>query len=214
MPLQPLLSTSSAIRSGKLIITIALLASLVGCASTSIPTRPENLCHIFEDKRGWHYHALKMNERWKVPVHVPMAMMYQESSFIHNARPPRTYFLGFIPTGRVSSAYGYSQALDRTWADYQKAIGNSGAKRDRFSDSIDFMGWYIDRTNTINRISKWDAKHQYLNYHEGWGGYRNKTYLRKSWLPPVADRVDARSKRYASQYNACRSSLSESRIFR
>ena len=32
------------------------------------------------------------------PVQVVMAMMYQESSFVHDAQPPMQYFL-FIPTG-------------------------------------------------------------------------------------------------------------------
>ena len=59
-----------------------------------------------------------MQKKWGAPVPVPIAMMYQESSFKHDALPPRYYFLGFIPWGRVSSAYGYAQAKDETWADY------------------------------------------------------------------------------------------------
>ena len=31
-----------------------------------------------------------MEERWSVPVQVPMAMMYQESAFVANAKAPRT----------------------------------------------------------------------------------------------------------------------------
>jgi hypothetical protein len=47
---------------------------------------------------GWHKAALKMNEKWGTLIQVVMAMMYQESSFVHDAQPPMQYFL-FIPTG-------------------------------------------------------------------------------------------------------------------
>ncbi|MBH3956766.1 hypothetical protein I5R29_29880, partial [Pseudomonas aeruginosa] len=94
----------------------ALLLALAGCA-TKPPANPDNLCEIFREKPKWHEAALKMQQRWGAPVQVPMAMMYQESSFKHDALPPRYYFLGFIPWGRVSSAYGYAQAKDETWAD-------------------------------------------------------------------------------------------------
>ena len=59
-----------------------------------------------------------------------MAMMYQESSFKQDAVPPRYYFLGIIPWGRVSSAYGYAQVKDETWDDYKKDAGGWGSSRD------------------------------------------------------------------------------------
>lgn len=104
----------------------ALLLALAGCA-TKPPANPDNLCEIFREKPKWHEAALKMQQRWGAPVQVPMAMMYQESSFKHDALPPRYYFLGFIPWGRVSSAYGYAQAKDETWADYKREAGGWGA---------------------------------------------------------------------------------------
>ena len=103
----------------------ALLLALAGCA-TKPPANPDNLCEIFREKPKWHEAALKMQQRWGAPVQVPMAMMYQESSFKHDALPPRYYFLGFIPWGRVSSAYGYAQAKDETWADYKREAGGWG----------------------------------------------------------------------------------------
>lgn len=198
----------------KLVVIATLLGLLAGCASKAMPTRQENICHIFEDKRGWHYHALQMEKTWGVPVHVPMAMMFQESSFRHNARPPRRKILGIIPGSRPSNARGYSQALTATWNDYQEETGNRRASRTNFADSIDFMGWYINKTHSINRVSKWDARHQYLNYHEGWGGYRRGTHRNKAWLLAVAGRVDQRSNTYYQQYQACKGSLSRGRLFR
>lgn len=134
-----------------------------------------------------------MQQRWGAPVQVPMAMMYQESSFKHDALPPRYYFLGFIPWGRVSSAYGYAQAKDETWADYKREAGGWGASRDDFADALDFMGWYIQKSQRVNGVSKWDAYGQYLNYHEGWGGYRNRSYDAKPWLKNVSQKVQSRA---------------------
>ncbi len=114
----------------------ALLLALAGCA-TKPPANPDNLCEIFREKPKWHEAALKMQQRWGAPVQVPMAMMYQESSFKHDALPPRYYFLGFIPWGRVSSAYGYAQAKDETWADYKREAGGWGASRDDFADALE-----------------------------------------------------------------------------
>ncbi|MEE9099613.1 MULTISPECIES: hypothetical protein [Pseudomonas] len=186
----------------------ALLLALAGCA-TKPPANPDNLCEIFREKPKWHEAALKMQKRWGAPIQVPMAMMYQESSFKHDALPPRYYFLGFIPWGRVSSAYGYAQAKDETWADYKKDAGDWGADRDDFADALDFMGWYMQKTYSVNRVSKWDAYAQYLNYHEGWGGYRNRSYDAKPWLKNVSQKVQARASLYSAQYKSCQQELSD-----
>ena len=142
---------------------------IAGCATTP-PKDSSNLCEIFFEKDDWYDAAADARDKWGVPIHVPMAMMYQESSFRHDALPPRDYvFFGLVPWGRVSSAYGYSQAKTPTWADYMRETDNSGANRDDFEDAIDFMGWFIYKSQKVNGISKWDAYAQYLNYHEGWG---------------------------------------------
>ena len=119
----------------RLVAVAGLLAGLTAC-STRPPAQPENLCQIFREKPEWHEAALKMNEKWGTPVQVVMAMMYQESSFVHDAQPPMQYFL-FIPTGRASSAYGYAQVKDETWADYQRETGNGWSDRDDFADAIE-----------------------------------------------------------------------------
>ena len=184
----------------------ALLLALAGCA-TKPPANPDNLCEIFREKPKWHEAALKMQQRWGAPVQVPMAMMYQESSFKHDALPPRYYFLGFIPWGRVSSAYGYAQAKDETWADYKREAGGWGASRDDFADALDFMGWYIQKSQRVNGVSKWDAYGQYLNYHEGWGGYRNRSYDAKPWLKNVSQKVQSRASLFGAQYRSCQQQL-------
>ncbi len=194
---------------------LALLVATVTACTTTPPKRPDNLCEIFIEKRHWYDAAKEAKERWGAPIHVPMAMMYQESSFRSDALPPRDYvFFGLIPWGRVSSAYGYSQAKTMTWSDYIKESGNSGADRDDFEDAIDFMGWFIAKTYKINGISKWDAYAQYLNYHEGWGGYKRRTYNKKPWLKKVAKKVSRRSARYAKQLKGCEEELNRSWLWR
>jgi hypothetical protein len=176
---------------------------LVGCSSNRPPSQQENLCQIFAEKPDWQEAAEGVSKRWGTPAFVPMAMMYQESSFRADARPPMRYFLWIIPYGRPSTAFGYAQVKDETWADYQRETGNNWSSRDNFDDALDFMGWYTNKTQRVNGISKWDAYNQYLNYHEGWGGFSRGSHLQKAWLLPVARKVDERSKRYSMQYKGC-----------
>ena len=186
--------------------TLLLSIYLLGACSTRPPAQPEDLCQIFAEKSAWHQAAQGMTQRWGTPSFVTMAMMYQESSFRHDAKPPMDYFL-FIPLGRRSSAYGYAQVKDETWGDYKDQTGNSWADRDDFADAIDFMGWYSYKTSRVNKVAPSDAYNQYLNYHEGWGGFRRGTHYQKRWLLKTSRVVDARAKRYAVQFQQCRSSL-------
>jgi len=188
------------------LLVVVTVTFISGC-TTAPPTNPENICNIFEERRDWWKGAKKMNKEWGVPIHVPMAMMYQESSFKARAQPPRRYLLGFIPWGRVSDAYGYAQAKTMTWDDYIRETGKRRARRDNFNDAIDFMGWFITKSHKINGVSKWDAYGQYLNYHEGWGGYKRRSYLQKQWLVQVSRKVDDRSNRYAQQLKTCEKKL-------
>ena len=180
---------------------------LLSACSTTPPANPENICEIFREKPSWHEAALDAKEKWGVPVHVPMAMMYQEYTFRHDAQPPKDYLLGIIPWGRVSSAYGYAQAKDEVWSDYRKETNRWSPDRDDFSDALDFMGWYMSKAQKVNGVSKWDAYAQYLNYHEGWTGYRNGTHQSKKWLLNTAQKVKDRASRYSAQYAACSGNL-------
>lgn len=183
-----------------------LLLFLASCGggNYSAPRNVEDACAIARE-RPQYMRAMKATERkWGVPVHVQLATIYQESSFVGNARTPHRYALGVIPMGRQSSAYGYAQALDGTWEEYQEEQGGRGAKRDRIDDATDFMGWYMDGSSRRLGISKTDARSQYLAYHEGRTGYANQSYLGKPWLMDVSNRVQARSERYAAQLAGCR----------
>jgi hypothetical protein len=199
----------------KIILIIMASTITLGACTTNPPQNISNICDIFTEKRDWFETAIDMKEKWGVPIHVPMAMMYQESSFKAEARPPKDYFFfGLIPWGRISSAYGYSQAKTLTWDDYKRETDNSWAERSDFSDAIDFMGWFISKTNKLNGVSKWNAELQYLNYHEGWSGYSRGSYNQKVWLKNVAKIVHSRSLEYATQLRTCEEELSKGWFWR
>ncbi|RJX65090.1 hypothetical protein DZ860_22650 [Vibrio sinensis] len=191
---------------------ISLLLGLLllsGCA-TSPPTKQSNLCDIFREKPSWYDDAVDMQDEWGTPIQIAMAFVKQESSFRHDAKPPRDYVLGFIPWGRVSSAYGYAQAQDPAWEDFQKATDHGGS-RSNFDDSMMFIGWYTSETQKQLGISKWDTYNQYLAYHEGRGGYKRKTYRSKPSLIKVARRVEQQAKDYGWQLKQCRQELENNR---
>jgi hypothetical protein len=183
-------------------ILLLLLASCGG-GNFSAPRNLDDACAILR-QRPTFLKAMKATERrWGIPVHVQMATIYQESKFIGNARTPHNYALGVIPMGRQSSAYGYSQALDATWEEYQDDTRSRGARRDRIGDATDFMGWYMNDSTEKLGIGKWDAESQYLAYHEGRTGFAQQTYLGKPWLVEVAAAVGTRSEMYQSQLAYC-----------
>lgn len=192
----------------RLKIFILILCSLIlaGCVS-SPPRDVNNICNIFRQYPKWYTESLDVQRRWRVPVNVQMAIMHQESKFNARARPERTKLLWVIPWKRPSTAYGYAQALRSTWALYKRSQGGVFASRNDFSDGVDFIGWYANQAYKRAGIPRTNAYALYLAYHEGIGGYQNKTYLRKKWLIPVAHKVSARAQIYQAQLNACQRSL-------
>ena len=50
-------------------------------------------------------------------------------------------------------------------------------------------------------------------YHEGHGGYNNKTYENKAWLIDVAKNVEKKSNTYKSQLSQCRTKLDKNRVW-
>ena len=186
-------------------VALVLVLVLGSCGGRfSAPRNLDNACAL-ADERPKYFRAMKAAERdWGVPVPVQMAVIHQESKFIGNARTPVRYALGVIPMGRQSSAYGYSQALDDTWREYQLDTRNGGARRDDIRDATDFMGWYFVQTEQRLGIPRGDARNQYLAYHEGRTGYARGSYNAKPWLLTIAARVADRAETYRAQLSACR----------
>ncbi len=113
----------------------------------------------------------------------------------------------FIPLPRRSSSYGYAQAQDLTWEKYRAETGNSGHDRDDFSDAINFVGWYTNKTQHSLGISKWDAYNQYLVYHEGSDAYKNGSWKNKTGLKQVAGKVRHKSDAYDAHLKQCKAEL-------
>lgn len=176
---------------------------LNACSSSSVPSDPHNICSVFQENDDWYAAAHRVHNKYGVPVNVAMAIMYHESGFVEDAKPPVRWFL-FVPYGRGSSAYGYAQAKDEVWSDYKKDAGSFFSDRSDFEDSLDFIAWYMVKSKDVNNVRLSDAYNQYLNYHEGWTGFKKGTYKSKEWLLNTARSVAALSDQYKNQLLRCR----------
>lgn len=183
---------------------IVLALGSCGQRHSSAPSNLDNACSIVKERTSYARAFRAADRKWGVEPHVLMAIIYQESKFISNNRTPQQYALGIIPVGRQSSAYGYPQALDGTWEEYQNAEGGRGARRDDIGDAADFMGWYMTQTKAATGVSLDDVRNQYLAYHEGRTGYLRGTYRGKTWLLNVANDLTARASMYERQLDSCR----------
>ncbi|MDG6777084.1 hypothetical protein QCB44_00030 [Thiomicrorhabdus sp. zzn3] len=184
-------------------LTALMAILLVGCSSNPPKNTYNNICSIYDYDDDWYDAARSSEKRWGIPSYILMAFVHQESRFKHDAQPERPYLLGFIPLPRSSSAYGYAQAQDPAWYDYQKATGRWGARRSNVDDSLDFIGWYNYVSHKRLGIPRNDPYNLYLAYHEGRGGYARRTYENKAWLKKVAMKVTNQAKRYRSQLESC-----------
>ena len=178
-----------------------------GCSS--IPKNTSNSCSIFEERYMWYKHAKKTEKKWGTPVHLQLAIIKMESSFDRFAKPSRKKLFKVVPYKRPSSSFGYSQAVKGTWKQYKLETGNKFATRSRFKDSVDFVGWYTNKTEKILKVSKKDAFRQYIAYHEGWGNYKN--YKNNKKVINLAKRVEKQSNIYKQQLLECKNSLSTSK---
>lgn len=186
-----------------LMLVVLVAACSGGERQYAAPRELDNACSILSQRPTYQRAFREAERKWGVPVAVQMAIMYQESKFIGNARTPHQYALGVIPVGRQSSAYGYSQALDGTWAEYVQDQGARRAQRDDIGDATDFMGWYMNDTLQMLGIPLSDTRNQYLAYHEGRNGYRRGTYNDKAWLVRIAGLLEERAAMYDAQLRSC-----------
>ena len=128
-----------------------------------------------------------------------------ESDFDWLSKPQRKKIFKVIPFKRPSSSFGYSQAVKATWKQYKDETGNKLATRTRFKDSVDFIGWYTNKTEKILKISKKDSFRQYIAYHEGWGNYKN--YKSNQIVILLAKKVQNQSNKYKNQLDKCSGNL-------
>ena len=176
---------------------------------SSIPSNTSNSCSIFNERYFWYKHAKKSEQKWGTPIYLQLAIIKMESDFDWLAKPPRQKLFKIVPYKRPSSSFGYSQAIKGTWKQYKLETGNKFATRTRFKDSVDFIGWYTNKTEKILKVSKNDAFKQYIAYHEGWGNYKN--YKNNKKVIGLANKVESQSNIYKKQLSDCRNSLSTSK---
>ena len=190
------------IRNNKLIF-LFLFFFIFSCSS--IPKNTADGCSIFSERYLWYKHAKKTEQKWGTPIYLQLAFIKMESDFDWLARPERLKIFKIIPYRRPSSSFGYSQAVKGTWKQYKEETNNKLATRTRFKDSVDFIGWYTNKTEKLLKISKKDAFRQYIAYHEGWGNY--KKYKEKPKVILLAKKVQQQSDKYKRQLNKCSKSL-------
>ncbi|MBU0581716.1 MAG: hypothetical protein KKB66_09755 [Alphaproteobacteria bacterium] len=188
------------------VLSVGLLLALSACATQ--PENINNICAVFDQRDGWFNDwqsgAQRAERKYGVPVPVLMATLRKESGFQADAKPPRTKLFGFIPWKRPSTAYGYSQALDGTWAQYQRETGNTGARRTSFADAVDFVGWYHSKSSDTLGIARNDTYNLYLAYYLGWGGYKRGDWQSNAPIRKYARSTDEMARDYAAQMRQCR----------
>ena len=174
-------------------------------ACSSIPKNTADGCSIFYEKYFWYKHTKKTEKKWGVPIYIQLAIIKTESDFNWLAKPKRLKLFKVIPYKRPSSSFGYSQAVKGTFKQYKDETGNKLARRTRFKDSVDFIGWYMNKTEKILKIPKTDVYRQYIAYHEGWGNYKN--YKNNKKVIILAQRVTAQAEKYRKQIKQCQRKL-------
>ena len=174
-------------------------------ACSSIPKNTADGCSIFYEKYFWYKHTKKTEKKWGVPIYIQLAIIKTESNFNWLAKPKRLKLFKVIPYKRPSSSFGYSQAVKGTFKQYKNETGNKLARRTRFKDSVDFIGWYMNKTEKILKIPKTDVYRQYIAYHEGWGNYKN--YKNNKKVIILAQRVTAQAEKYRKQIKQCQRKL-------
>ena len=178
-------------------------------ACSSIPKNTADSCSIFSEKYFWYKHAMKAEKKWGTPIYIQLAFIKMESNFDWLAKPKKLKIFKVIPYRRPSSSLGYSQAVIGTWEQYKKETNNKLATRIRFKDSVNFIGWYTNKTEKILKISKKDAFRQYIAYHEGWGNYKN--YKKKQKVILLAKKVQQQADKYKLQLKKCQKKLNRNK---
>ena len=186
-----------------------LLFFILISSCSSIPKNTADGCSIFSERYLWYKHAKKTERKWGTPISLQLAIIKMESDFDWLAKPPRHRLFKVIPYKRPSSSLGYSQAVKGTWEQYKNETNNPLATRVRFKDSVDFIGWYTNKTEKILKISKKDSFRQYIAYHEGWGNYKN--YKKNTKVISLAKRVEQQTNKSRKQLFDCKKSLNRNK---
>ena len=193
-------------------ITCISILFLYACTSNQLINTADS-CIIFEQKKNWYKATKQSYDKWETPIAFQLAVIKQESSFTQFAKPKRKKLLGFIPSSRPSTAFGYAQITNPTWEWYKNKTGNQNASRANFADVTDFIGWYTTQSENMVSISKKDYYNQYLAYHEGQNGWSKESFKDKEWLIEVAKNVERNTNMFNKQLINCENKLNKKGLF-
>ncbi len=172
-------------------VSIVLLNGCTGIESTRTKHH-DDACAMLSVNKDWFKASERAATKWGIPISVQLAVIKHESSFRHDAE------------AATSSALGYAQALDGTFEEYKQKTNNKNAKRTSYYDATDFIGWYFRQTTKALGHSAYDAETFYLAYHDGIGGYKRNTHLKKGWLVDKAKKLQSTANTYRLQINKCK----------
>jgi len=172
-----------------LLALVCAIASSTGTAKADGTLR--DACKLFQKRIGWYTAASDVSAKWQIPVPVILAVIHQESRFKAKA------------AAKTTTAYGYAQVLDGTWQEYKEETNFDHAVRTSFSDSAEFIGWYMAQTRQRIGIPLDDVAGHYLAYHQGHVGYRSARWKDNPKLVAIAHKVANLAKTYAEQMRNC-----------
>jgi len=179
------------VRGFRAIIMVLAGSFLLGASPASADKNLQDACTIMSERPGWYTAATDVSRKWDVPVSVILAVIYQESRFKAFAEAER------------SSAFGFAQALDGTWGWYKQATNAANAKRTSFTDSADFIAWYLVQTRERIGLPISDIASHYIAYHEGHAGFRSSRWTKKLRLMDISQKVAGMAARYDRQLRTC-----------
>ena len=200
-------------RVDNILILFSIIFIFVVACTRIETTETVDSCLLFKQKKNWYKATKKSYDKWNTPISLQLAIINQESSFQQFAKPKRKRLLGFIPGSRPSTAFGYAQVTNPTWNWYKSRTGNLNASRANFKDVTDFIGWYVEQSNKMLGINKYDFFNQYLAYHEGHSGWNKKTFKNKEWLKKAAKKVELNANKYNKQLKLCENKLNKKGFF-
>ena len=191
-----------------LIFFCIMFIFVVACTSMDNVNTTDS-CIIFNEKKNWYKSTKNSQKKWGTPISLQLSIINQESGFNQFAKPKRKFYLGLFPGSRPSTAFGYAQVTNPTWDWYKTSTGNFNASRANFDDITDFIGWYTTQSKKILNIPMNDFYNHYLAYHEGQGGWKNKSYNSKKWLLKAAKNVESKANKYNNQLRECEARLNK-----
>ncbi|MBD5784402.1 transglycosylase SLT domain-containing protein, partial [Francisella tularensis] len=114
---------------------------LLSCSETTKIDTTAGVCEILKQHPNCKKSLKQSQAKYNLEPAFIMALIYQESRFDANAK------------NKYSSAYGYAQEIDRTWKHFQQKV-KATAKRNNFTDSIEFIGRHMTQLSKSLTIKK------------------------------------------------------------